>query len=49
MITNREIGDEDLLDEALAEVAASAVENGLDRERVAAAFRRRAAAVDDEG
>jgi hypothetical protein len=45
VITNREIRDEDLLDEALDEVTTSAVDNGVAREAVAAALREHAAAV----
>ncbi|MEF8818760.1 MAG: hypothetical protein V5A31_09270 [Haloferacaceae archaeon] len=46
MITNREIKSVGLLDEALAEVVESAVENGVERERIAAALRERAEAVE---
>jgi len=46
MITNREIGNGDLLEEALDEVVESAVENGVGRDRVAAALRERAEAVE---
>jgi hypothetical protein len=46
VITNREIRNEDLLDEALDEVVGSAVENGVDPERVAARLRQRAKAVE---
>ncbi|WP_435065008.1 hypothetical protein [Halobaculum sp. EA56] len=49
MITNREIASERLLDEALAEVAESARENGLPEGTVATALRERAAAVESEG
>jgi hypothetical protein len=46
VITNREIRSADLLDEALDEVVESAVENDVGRERVAAALRERAEAVE---
>ena len=46
MITNCEIRNADLLEEALDEVVDSAVENGVGRERVAAALRERAEAVE---
>ena len=46
MITNREIRNADLLEEALDEVVESAVENGVGRERVVAALRERAEAVE---
>jgi hypothetical protein len=46
VITNREIRSADLLDEALVEVVESAVENGVERERIATALRQRAESVE---
>ncbi len=49
MITNREIRSVNLLDDALAEVVESAVENDLERERIAAALREHAETVESGG
>jgi hypothetical protein len=46
VITNREIRSADLLDEALVEVVESAVENDVERARIATALRERAEALE---
>jgi len=48
VITNREIRNERLLDEALQEVTESALANDVDGDRVAATLRERAAEIADD-